>query len=252
MAGRRWRRVSSARTCTFGAISGDDSRTIAPTPRWFAIKKAASKSEARCISTTSNWTFSVLAALRTESNCTDPVSGSHSTAACESFGLLSISISIHFAVKSGKSRNTPVMLPPGRARAAATPLATGSVSKSIATIGTVRVADRAARSTGGPLAMITRTFFAMTSATSGAIFSGAPSARPGHNPDLGGTGVAGNSQTAQDRLDPKSHRRLGALIYKTDSGDFRRLLCTRRERPHDRCATDKDDKFAPPHWCPRG
>src|SRR5205807_1522300 len=95
-------RASSARTCTFGAISGDDSIAIASTPRWFAIKKAASKSEGRCTSTTSNWTFSVLAAFRTESNCTGPVSGSHSTAARESFGLHSTSISIHFAVKSGK------------------------------------------------------------------------------------------------------------------------------------------------------
>ena len=68
------------------------------------------------------------------------------------------------------------MLPPGRARLAATPLATGSVSKSIATIGMVRVADRAAFSTAGPLAMITLTFFAMTSATRGAICAGSPSA----------------------------------------------------------------------------
>ena len=176
MAGRRWRRASSARTCTFGPISGDDSITIAPTPRWFAIKNAASKSEARWASTTSNWTFSVFAAFRTESNCTDPVSGSHSTAARESFGLLSTSISIHLAVKSGKSRNTPVMLPPGRARVAATPLAIGSVSKSTATTGMVRVADRAAFSTRGPLAMITLTFFAMTSPTRGTMRAGSPSA----------------------------------------------------------------------------
>ena len=176
MAGRRWRSASSARSCTFGAISGDDSITIASTPRWFAIEKAASKSEARCISTTSNWTFSFPAAFRTESNCRVPVSGSHSAAARESFGLHSTSISIHFAVKSGKSRNTPVTLPPGRARVAATPLATGSVSKSIATIGMVRVADRAAFSIGGPLAMITLTFLAMTSATRGPICARSPSA----------------------------------------------------------------------------
>jgi hypothetical protein len=100
----------------------------------------------------------------------------HSTATRDSFGLLSTSISIHFAVKSGKSRNTPVMLLPGRARLAATPLATGSVSKSIATIGMVRVADRAAFSISGPLAMITLTFLAMTSATRGTICPGSPSA----------------------------------------------------------------------------
>src|SRR5262249_9416463 len=57
----------------------------------------------------------------------------------------------------------------------------------------------------------------------------------------------GIPQAAQDPLEPIGHRRLRALIYKTDSGDFRRPLCIRRERPHDRCATDKDDKFAPPH-----
>src|SRR5262249_53980075 len=48
--------------------------------------------------------------------------------------------------------------------------------------------------------------------------------RSADNLDLGGSGVAGDPQTAQDRLDPKGHRRLGALIYKTDSRDFRRLL----------------------------
>ena len=227
MAGSRWRSASSARTCTFGAISGDDSSTIASTPRWFANEKAASKSEARCTSMISSWTFSDPAAFRTESRCTVPVSGSHSAAARESFGLHSSSISIHFAAKSGRSRNTPVTLPPGRARVATTPLATGSVSKSIATIGMVRVADLAAFSIREPLAMITLTFFAMTSATRGAIRAGSPSAARATISNSRRGGVAGNPQAAQDRLDPRSHCSLGALIYKTKPRDFRPLLRSR-------------------------
>ena len=73
----------------------------------------------------------------------------------------------------------------------------------------------------------------------------------GHNLDLGGSGIAGNPQAAQDRLDPKSHRRLGALIYKTDSGDFRLLLRMRRERPNSHRATKQADELAPPHRRPR-
>ena len=108
------------------------------------------------------------ATFLTNSICTGPVTGSHSTAIRESLGLFSTSSSIHFAVKSGKSRNTPVMLPPGRPKLVATPLATGSVSRSIATIGMVRVAERATCKTGGPFAMIRSTFFASISSTSGA------------------------------------------------------------------------------------
>ena len=62
--------------------------------------------------------------------------------------------------------------------------------------------------------------------------------------------VAGKRKAAQDRLDPKSHRRLGALIYKTESGDFRLLLRMRLERPRNRRATKKPDKFPPPHAAP--
>src|SRR5262249_35576621 len=73
------------------------------------------------------------------------------------------------------------------------------------------------------------------------------SRRSGHNLDLGGSGVAGNPQAAQNCFDAKSHRRLRALIYKTDSRDFRGLLRSRTKRPSDRCHANKRDELAPPH-----
>src|SRR5205807_668029 len=75
--------------------------------------------------------------------------------------------------------------------------------------------------------------------------------RSAHNLDLGGSGVAGSPQAAQDRLEPKSHYRLGALIYKTDSGDFRRLLRSRSKRPRNRRTGQQLDEFSTPHLLPR-
>ena len=68
------------------------------------------------------------------------------------------------------------MLLPGRPKLVATPLATGSVSRSSATIGMVRVVERATCNTGGPFAIIRFTFFAINSSTIGAIRAGSPSA----------------------------------------------------------------------------
>ena len=179
----------------------------------------------------------------------------HSTAARESFGLRSTKISIHFAVKSGKSRNTPVMFPPGHARVAATPLVTGSVSRSSAIIGMVRVANRAACSTRGPFAMNTFAFFAMTSAT-GAIRAGSPSAVRATISTCAG-GACPKPAGRSGALEPIGHRRLRALIYKTNSGVFQLLLSTRRDRPRRSTAKCRhkiaplhstDWHFGPPKW----
>jgi putative tryptophan/tyrosine transport system substrate-binding protein len=70
------------------------------------------------------------------------MAGSHRTAIRESWGMASLNSSSHFLVKSGKSKNSPVMLPPGCVTLATRPLSTGSVSRSRATIGIVRVACR--------------------------------------------------------------------------------------------------------------
>src|SRR5437879_675631 len=78
------------------------------------------------------------AAAWTALSCREPVLGSHRTPTPESVGADSMSNCRHFALKSGKSRNTPVTLPPGRARLATKPLATGSLSRSIASTGNVR------------------------------------------------------------------------------------------------------------------
>ena len=72
-------------------------------------------------------------------------------------GTASLSSCKHFAAKSGKSRNTPVTLFRGRARLSIHPLATGSLSRSIAITGISAVASFAAWTAGGPTATMART-----------------------------------------------------------------------------------------------
>ena len=66
------------------------------------------------------------------------------TAILERLGTTSFKSSSSFVLNSGKSKKRPVILPPGRAKLAIIPVATGSVSKSNATMGVVAVADRTA------------------------------------------------------------------------------------------------------------
>ena len=142
------------------------------------------------------------------------------------------------------------MLPPGRARVAATPLVTGSVfeidcdNRNGARGRSSRVQyQRAARHDH---ARILRNDFRYQRGNSRRVtFRGSR-----HNLDLGGSGIAGIPQAAQDPLEPIGHRRLRALIYKTDSGDFRLLLSTRRERPNSHRTTKQADELASPHTCP--
>ena len=86
----------------------------------------------------------------------------------ERVGMASFSSSSHFVPKSGKSENTPVMLPPGCARLATNPAPTGSLSRSLAMIGIVVVADFADRSADGLMATIASTFCSTRSAASAA------------------------------------------------------------------------------------
>jgi len=60
----------------------------------------------------------------------------------------------------------PVMLPPGRARLAMSPVATGSAAMPPMTIGIVLVASLAAKLAGVPEARMRRTFMATSSAAS--------------------------------------------------------------------------------------
>ena len=80
------------------------------------------------------------------------VDGSQTAAIRESFETNSPSSWIHLPLSSGKSRNTPVTFRPGRARLVTKPAATGSDSKSTATIGMDFVAPAAARTAAGPIA----------------------------------------------------------------------------------------------------
>jgi len=77
---------------------------------------------------------------------------------------------------SGRSRNRPVMLPPGRAMLAAQPFAIGSDSRSCATIGMVAVALRAARTAAGVTARMARTPIPTSSVASAGSRPGSPAA----------------------------------------------------------------------------
>ncbi len=54
--------------------------------------------------------------------------------------MISLSSCRCFPLNSERSRNIPVILPPGRAMLATNPASTGSISRSIPAIGIVRVA----------------------------------------------------------------------------------------------------------------
>jgi hypothetical protein len=94
---------------------------------------------------------------------------SETTAILVRFGTAVLSTSIHLPLNSGKSRNTPVMLPPGRAKLAMNPDAVGSDSRSIATIGMDFVACAAALTPAGDTAKIASTFERTSSRQSASI-----------------------------------------------------------------------------------
>ncbi len=79
-------------------------------------------------------------------------------------------------LSSGRSRNTPVMLPPGCAKLRTKPIATGSLSRSTATVGMWLVASLAAASAAAPLTTRTATLSRTRSAASWDSRSGLPSA----------------------------------------------------------------------------
>jgi hypothetical protein len=68
------------------------------------------------------------------------MSGLPRTATRDVPGMISLRICRCLPLNSERSRNSPVMLPPGRAMLATSPASTGSISRSIPTIGMVRVA----------------------------------------------------------------------------------------------------------------
>src|SRR5262249_8506110 len=133
-------------------------------------------SAARRVSNTCALMPNPRAASWTAFNCNEPVVGSQRTPTSESVGTDSISSCRHFALKSGKSRNTPVTLPPGRARLLTKPLATGSLSRSIAITGMLVVAPDAAWTAGGPAATMTPTRLLTKSVASAGKRETSPSA----------------------------------------------------------------------------
>src|SRR6266481_8098489 len=91
-------------------------------------------------------------------------------------GMISLSNCSCLPLSSGRSRNTPVILPPGFARLRTNPIATGSLSRSTATIGMWLVACLAAASAAAPRTKRTSTLSRTRSAASWDSRSGLPSA----------------------------------------------------------------------------
>ena len=135
----------------------------------------------------SSFTFNKLPAASTAFICTVPVAGSHKTATLASWGIASFSNSSHFLPNSGKSKNTPVICPPGHDRLLIQPFAIGSDSKSSATIGMVALAASAARTAAGLTGSMTSTLRSASSIASGAMRFGSPSAARGRSSMLSGS-----------------------------------------------------------------
>ena len=100
-----------------------------------------------------NFSFSASArtAVSAAANCAALRPGTPKIAMRESRGTISLSSPICFPLNSGRSRNIPVILPPGRAKLLTYPFATGSLSKSMATMEVV-VAFLAAAPASGVVA----------------------------------------------------------------------------------------------------
>ena len=135
------------------------------------------------------------------------------------------------SAEAGKSRNIPVILPPGRALLTINPLPTGSLSRSPATMGTVMVAARAARTAIGPVAWIKSTLRPMRSAANAASNRGRRQL-PAQGAQLAPLVLR---QTVIRNGTPRHatpQRRLRARIEVANLKDFLRLLRPKRRGPY--------------------
>ncbi len=105
------------------------------------------------------------------------MSGFEKTATRERLGTVSLSNCRRFPLSCGAISVIPVMFPPGRARLAIRPVATGSALRLPMTIGIVSVTCLAAKLAGEPDATMRSTFRATSSAAS----SGSRSLRSAEN-----------------------------------------------------------------------
>src|SRR6516225_9292258 len=121
-------------------MSGEERTTMPWTRSRMARSKASLKSSGRWTDSDCSVTPAARAADSVARNWTPPTVESQRTAKRESVGTASLSSSICLPPSSGRSRNIPVRLPPGRARLLAHLFATGSLSRSSPTIGIVVVA----------------------------------------------------------------------------------------------------------------
>jgi hypothetical protein len=126
------------------SMRGDERMTTPSICSRAARSKASLKSSGPRIGSECSVTPAACAAICVARNWASPMAESHNAPGFESVGTTSLRSSICLPPSSGRSRNSPVKLPPGRAKLLTHPLATGSFSKSIPTIGIVVVAFIAA------------------------------------------------------------------------------------------------------------
>src|SRR5215471_14140367 len=186
------------------------------------------------------------AAVSTALSCRAPVVGSHSTPTPESVGTVSMRSCRHFALKSGKSMNTPVTLPPGRARLLTKPRhrITFQVDRD----------DRNARRGAG----------CRLNSGRGDCHDGidsivnqpcrerrqaryVPIGKTDYYLGAGPTAVVRVIQALADCRNAHVHSRRFTRIQHSDLATFRRLLRPRRERPSRRGTAKQCDELAPFH-----
>ena len=142
--------------------------------------------------------------------------------------------------------DSPVTLPPGRARLATKPVPTGSAAAA-KTIGMIDVACFAARTTGVPEVTMTSTLSRTNSAAISAQRSLRPRPSDTRSRRCGPRSSRAPAAAARRRRSTGSVAEAELAPRKPDGRQLRRLLRARRERPRGRRAAEQRDELAPPH-----
>ena len=158
MQGNRLTNASSASCSAVSNTRGDDNKIPAWTCLVLAASIALSKSSRTRTSIISDSSASARNAALVAVNCAALRSGMPKIAMRESSGTISFNNPTCLPLYSGRSRNIPVMLPPGRAKFFTYPFSSVSLSKSRATMGMLIVTFLAAATASGTAAKITFTF----------------------------------------------------------------------------------------------
>lgn len=142
--------------------------------------------------------------------------------------------------------DSPVMLPPGRARLATWPRLTGSACVAN-TMGIVLVARRAGSTSVEEEAKMTSTSRRTNSAASSDSWS-AVSAHRKLNDNVLAFDIAEFAQAGPQRVEPASVDRGGTKPQEAEPRDLTRLLCLDRERSGQRTKRESAKERAPVHY----